>query len=178
VGAYHSSVIDSLDRPPSKTRRKRDAHALQALGETLLGLKPERLRSLPLGEDLLQALLEGQKMTSREALRRHRQYIGRLMRDIDASEVRRSLEADRDSARRAAQAFQAVEQWRDRLLQTPAGLADFLRQHPQADAAPLQQLLADARHEAANGKPPRAARALFRHLQTLLRGDAPVKPAS
>jgi len=155
-------------RPPSKTRRKRDAHDLQSLGETLLGLKPEKLRSLGLGADLYDALIEGQKMSSREALRRHRQYIGRLMRDIDASDIRRQLGADRDAVRRAALAFQQVEQWRDRLLDEPAGLGEFMRQHPAADADTLRRLIDEAHAETAHGKPPRAARALFRALSTAL----------
>jgi ribosome-associated protein len=155
-------------RPPSKTRRKRDAHDLQSLGETLLGLKPEKLRSLGLGADLYDALIEGQKMSSREALRRHRQYIGRLMRDIDASDIRRQLGADRDAVRRAALAFQQVEQWRDRLLDEPAGLGEFMRQHPAADANTLRRLIDEAHAETAHGKPPRAARALFRALSTAL----------
>ncbi|MFZ4498974.1 MAG: ribosome biogenesis factor YjgA [Burkholderiales bacterium] len=155
-------------RPPSKTRRKRDAHDLQSLGETLLGLKPEKLRSLGLGADLYDALIEGQKMSSREALRRHRQYIGRLMRDIDASDIRRQLGADRDAVRRAALAFQQVEQWRDRLLDEPAGLGEFMRQHPAADANTLRRLIDEVHAETAHGKPPRAARALFRALSTAL----------
>jgi ribosome-associated protein len=167
-------------RPPSKTRRKRDAHDLQSLGETLLGLKPEKLRSLGLPAELLDALLEGQRMTSREALRRHRQYIGRLMRDLDASDIRRQLGADRDAARRAALAFQQVEQWRDRLLGEAAGLGEFMRQHPQADADTLRRLVGEAHAETAHGKPPRAARALFRALSTALGngGQAPAAAAA
>ena len=113
MSRYHTGMTDDT-RPPSKTRRKRDAHELQSLGETLLGLKPEKLRSLGLAPELYEALIEGQKMSSREALRRHRQYIGRLMRDLDAAEIRRQLGADRDAVRRAALAFQQVEQWRIR----------------------------------------------------------------
>ena len=167
MARYHTGMTDDT-RPPSKTRRKRDAHELQSLGETLLGLKPEKLRSLSLTPDLYEALIEGQKMTSREALRRHRQYIGRLMRDIDASEVRRQLGADRDAARRAALAFQQVEQWRDRLLAEPAGLGEFMRQHPAADADALRRLIGEAHTETAHGKPPRATRALFRALSAAL----------
>ncbi|MFZ4554299.1 MAG: DUF615 domain-containing protein [Betaproteobacteria bacterium] len=165
--------MTEFERPPSKTRRKRDAHDLQALGETLLGLKPERLRALNLAPDLYEALIEGQKMSSREALRRHKQFIGRLMRDIDAAEIRRQLGADRDAARRAALAFQQVEQWRDRLLESPAGLGEFMRAHPTADADALARLLGEAHTETAHGKPPRAARALFRALNAVIMATNP-----
>jgi ribosome-associated protein len=168
-------MTDDL-RPPSKTRRKRDAHDLQALGETLLGLKPERLRGLGLEPELYEALIEGQKMSSREALRRHKQYIGRLMRDLDASEIRRQLGADRDAARRAALAFQQVEHWRDRLLGEAAGLGEFMRLHPDADVETLRRLVGEAQAETAHGKPPRAARALFRALSSVI-GGAQSTPA-
>jgi ribosome-associated protein len=168
-------MTDDL-RPPSKTRRKRDAHDLQALGETLLGLKPERLRGLGLEPELYEALIEGQKMSSREALRRHKQYIGRLMRDLDASEIRRQLGADRDAARRAALAFQQVEHWRDRLLGEAAGLGEFMRLHPDANVETLRRLVGEAQAETAHGKPPRAARALFRALSSVI-GGAQSTPA-
>jgi len=165
-------------RPPSKTRRKRDAHELQSLGETLLGLKPEKLRSLGLEAELYEALIEGQKMSSREALRRHKQYIGRLMRDLDASEIRRQLGADRDAVRRAALAFQQVEHWRDRLLESPAGLGEFMRQHPEADADALRKLVDEVHAESSHGKPPRAARTLFRALGAALGGAQSARPAT
>lgn len=169
MGRYHTAMTDD-NRPPSKTRLKRDALDLQSLGETLLGLKPDKLRSLGLPDDLHAALVEGQRMSSREALRRQRQYIGRLMRDLDASDIRRRLGADRDAARRSALAFQQVEHWRDRLLGEAAGLGEFMRQHPQADADTLRRLVGEAHHESAHGKPPRAARALFRALSATLGG--------
>lgn len=164
--------MEEHDRPPSKTRRKKAAHELQELGETLLGLKPERLRALNLEPELYEALIEGQRMKGHEAIRRHRQFVGRLMRDLDASEIRRQLGADREAARKAALAFQQVEHWRDRLLQTPQGLGEFLHRHPQVDAAALTALCNEAREETARGRPPRAARALFRELNRILGGGA------
>ena len=36
---------------PSKSQRKRDSHALQELGVTLVGLQPAKLRTLPLPDN-------------------------------------------------------------------------------------------------------------------------------
>jgi ribosome-associated protein len=76
---------------PSRSARKRNAEALQRLGERLLGLKPQQLQRFELPPVLLEALLETQKLRSRSAHARARQYIGRLMREIDPLPIERTL---------------------------------------------------------------------------------------
>src|SRR5579863_6506630 len=68
---------------PSRSARKRQATALQELGVRLTALRPARLAELGLPEELLVAVLEAQRLRSRAALARQRQYIGRLMRALD-----------------------------------------------------------------------------------------------
>ena len=76
---------------PSRSARKRNAEALQRLGEQLLGLKPQQLQRFDLPPPLLEALLETQRLRSRSASARARQYIGRLMRDIDPAPIEQAL---------------------------------------------------------------------------------------
>jgi len=76
---------------PSRSARKRNAEALQRLGERLLGLKRQQLQRFDLPPALLEAILETQKLRSRSAHARARQYIGRLMRDIDPAPIERTL---------------------------------------------------------------------------------------
>jgi ribosome-associated protein len=78
---------------PSRSARKRNAEAVQRLGERLLGLKPQQLRQLELPPLLLECLLETQALRSRSAHARARQYIGRLMRGIDPVPIERALAA-------------------------------------------------------------------------------------
>jgi len=68
---------------PSKSARKRQFTALQKVGEELISLKVAELQSLPLDEELLDAILEAQQIKAHGALRRQKQYIGKLMRRID-----------------------------------------------------------------------------------------------
>ncbi len=79
------------DQRPSRSSRKRDAEALQRLGVRLTALKPVQLQSLELPETLLEAVLEAQRLRSRVALARQRQYIGRLMRDLDPAPIELAL---------------------------------------------------------------------------------------
>ena len=81
---------------PSKSARKRAAHAAQELGEELIGLKPQELESLQLPEELLDAVREAQRIrNTRGGLARQRQYIGKLMREIDISPIEAALAVKR-----------------------------------------------------------------------------------
>jgi ribosome-associated protein len=87
----------------SKTRRKREMHELQALGVALLQLSEAQLSDIEMPEALRAAILEGKRIKSHEAKRRHLQYIGRLMRDVDAAPIRARLaELEGHSAQAAA----------------------------------------------------------------------------
>ena len=74
------------DSKPSKSARKREYLALQKLGEDLIPLLESDLRSMNLGEALLDAVLEAKRMKKRGALRRQKQYIGKLMGRLDDPE--------------------------------------------------------------------------------------------
>ena len=72
------------DSEISKSQRKRDMHALQALGKTLVELPQEQLARIDLPEALLTAVLDARRISARGASRRQLQYVGRLMRDVEA----------------------------------------------------------------------------------------------
>ncbi len=79
------------DSKPSKSARKREFHALQKLGEELLTLRESDLQDIELDEDLREAVLEARRIRSHGALRRQKQYIGKLMRHIDPEPLRAAL---------------------------------------------------------------------------------------
>jgi ribosome-associated protein len=79
------------DTKPSKSAKKREYLALQKLGEQLITLRASDLDSMPLDEELRSAVLEARQMKSRGALRRQKQYIGKLMRQADAEPIRLAL---------------------------------------------------------------------------------------
>jgi ribosome-associated protein len=79
------------DLKPSKTARKCEFLALQKLGEELIALKESDLRQIGLDEDLLEAVLEARKIKSHSALRRQKQYIGKIMRHVDPEPIRAAM---------------------------------------------------------------------------------------
>ncbi len=106
------------DAKPSKSARKREQSELKALGEQLAELPDELLGSLDLDERLRDAIDDLKKMRAREAQRRQRQYIGKLMRDVDPEPIRALLDRLRADDRRQKRVFASAERWRDRIVAT------------------------------------------------------------
>ena len=94
--------IDAQGETPSKSARKRAMHELQDLGEALVALDPARVAALDLPERLADAIGEARTITKHEARRRQLQFIGRLMRDVDAQSIKNALAQWRRGATLAA----------------------------------------------------------------------------
>jgi ribosome-associated protein len=160
---------EAADERPSKSALKRHSHDLQELGETLIELPDAELEALPLPEKLRDAVLLARRITKHGGLYRQRQYIGKLMRQIDAEPIRTALTAYREAKRRQALQFRRVELWRSRLVQEgdPAVNA-FMEEFPAAERSIIARLAAQARHERDNEKTPKATRELFSVLRELM----------
>jgi ribosome-associated protein len=152
----------------SKTQRKREVEALQTLGEELVALSRDRLQQLALPDRLFEAIGEAQRITAHEGRRRQLQYIGRLMRDVDAEPIAAQLQQWRQPGRAEAKLHQQAESWRTQLLNDASALEALRAKYPSVDAARVLDLTAQAQWESAQGKPPKASRALFRLLSDLL----------
>lgn len=162
-----------LEEGPSKSARKREMTARQALGEALCALSPRELSKIPIeDEDLLAAIEQASRIKHHSALRRHRQYIGKLMRRIDPEPLQKALDALYQSRQEETRVFQDLEVLRDTLIQEgDKALGDLLNKHPEADRQQLRHLIREAQREAAANKPPAASRRLFRYLRELHWGD-------
>ena len=146
----------------SKSQRKREMTALQDMGVELVKLPRARLEKFDLPENLLSALVEAQRLNSHGAIRRQIQYIGKLMRDVEIEPIAEQLAALRGESAAAKAEFHALEHWRTRLIADDQALSAWLYAHPESDAQQIRQLIRNARKEAAEGKPPKSSRALFR----------------
>lgn len=151
----------------SKSQIKREMEALQKLGKKLLDQKPEFLDKLPLGDRLRAAIEESKRITQNEAKRRHLQFIGKLMRDVDAEVIQEHIERQEAGSRAHAQHFHTLENWRDQLIAHDDNLVPFLEQYAEADRQHIRQLVRNARKEAAQNKPPASSRKLFKYIREL-----------
>lgn len=154
----------------SKTRRKKEMHALQDLGEELVALSAERLSQLDLPESLHDAVKEARRISKFGALKRQMQFIGRLMRDVDPEPIRAKLEAWKGHSREETARMHQLERLRERLLEDDQAFGEVAEKFPHADMQHLRALVRSARQEKAANKPPKNARVLFRELRALYEG--------
>ena len=160
---------DAVEEGPSKSEIKRQMLALQALGEDLARLNDKQLGQLPIDDErLLAALRETRNIRSKNALKRHRQFVGKLMRDVDPAPIEAALEAMRRPARQQNEAFHQLEQLREEVLGAGvSGVELVLKRWPEADRQQLRQLILQHQREVQRNKPPAASRKLFRYLREL-----------
>lgn len=165
--------LDDQDEPPSKSARKRQSDDLQELGEALIDLPESEFEALPLPENLRDAVALARRITAHGGLYRQKQYIGKLMRKIDAEPIRAAMQMRRDRERAATMRFRRLEQWRDRIVREgrPA-LDQFVSEQPMKPEtlAELTTLADQANREHREKLPPRASRELFRKLREVDNG--------
>src|SRR5450759_4782635 len=153
----------------SKSARKREAASLQELGVRLAALPDQEIKALNLPDSLFAALRDLRRLPSHGAQVRQRQYIGKLMRDIDPEPVLAKLAERKQRHDLEIRHFQQIERWRDQLLSEPGTAIDeLLAEYPKADRATLAKLLEKAERERLEQRSPVGARELFAFLRQLL----------
>ena len=153
----------------SKSELKRRMHALQALGTSLVNLSDKQLARMPIdSEDLLEAIAETKRIKSNSARKRHIQYIGKLMRDVDPAPLQRALDELHEGHRKQTRELHDLEALREQILAAGnAGVDVVVTRWPQADRQKLRQLILQHQREQSHGKPPAASRKLFKYLREL-----------
>lgn len=159
----HTDDDDFVD-VPSKSSRKREMHALQALGEELVALSGEQLTRLAL-PDVLDTAVRAAQGFRMEARRRQLQYIGKLMRKIDPQPIRAMLESFKGNSAVDAARLHRLERLRTDLLDDENTLGRIAESWPGADLQMMRTLRRNALRERETGRPPKAFRELFRVLR-------------
>jgi len=159
---------DSLESP-SKSELKRQSRELQDLGEELVRLPPSELAAIEMPDELREAVEAARRISAHGARVRQRLYIGKLLRRIDVGPIRQALDRRADLDRLRVRREHAIEEWRTRLLaDEDAAWTELGGLIPAADLSELRGLARQARAESHGGRPPAAARRLFRRLRELL----------
>lgn len=155
----------------SRTHRKNEMLALQDLGKTLTRLTETQLDKMPISDDMKAIIRTYNTLKTNESKRRHMQYIGKMMRTIDAEAVKKSIEiVQRDNAVQVDK-FHDVEAWREQLiLEGDDGLQKLMTQYPDIDRQQVRQLIRKAQHDRKQEKKTGGELALFRFLRDLLQG--------
>jgi ribosome-associated protein len=156
----------------SKTRRKKHMIELQKVGADLVRLSPEQLARIEMPEELREAVLQCQRFTKHEAVRRQMQYIGRIMRDLDSGPIMDQLAALHAPSHQQTALFHLAEKWRDELLSDGDAATRFVKEFPEADPHRLRALCEKAHAERDAEKPPKHYRELFHVLNAIIQDHA------
>lgn len=153
----------------SKTQKKKEAEKLQQLGLKLGQLSVAQLKRVDIPEKLKTALIDAKSITSNIAGRRHRQYIGVLMRDIDPESIQQALVEAKTDIPVEIDAMQEIKNRIDRLLADEASeLAALLSEFPKLDRQRVRQLLRNIKKEKPGAKPCKSRRTLEQLILTEL----------
>jgi ribosome-associated protein len=169
VGFRSDEFEPEYDRP-SKSELKRQSNELQKLGEQLIEAPRDRVKRVPMPDEVKDAILMAQTITNHEGRRRQLQYVGKMMRSLDEEEVaviQRTIESWKGTSKAEAAALHALERRREKLLADDKALTQLLGEHPELDAQHLRTLIRNARKEQAENKPPKAYREIFQILKDL-----------
>lgn len=167
---FQSTEFEQEYERPSKSQLKRDMTALQKLGQALIDQPRDRVKRVPMPEDVRDAILECQLIKDHEGRRRQLQYVGKKMRSLEPEEVaaiERTIDSWKGASKAETAAMHSLEKKRDKLLTDDKALTELLATHPELDAQQLRALIRNARKEQAENKPPKAYREIFQILKSL-----------
>ena len=169
VGFRSDEFEPEYDRP-SKSELKRQSNELQKLGEQLIEAPRDRVKRVPMPEDVRDAILECQQITNHEGRRRQMQFVGKKMRTLDETEVaeiQKAIDSWKGASKSETAAMHALERRRDKLLADDKALTVLLEENPELDVQQLRTLIRNARKEQAENKPPKAYREIFQILEQI-----------
>jgi ribosome-associated protein len=162
------------DGEVSRSQLRREALAVLDLAHALMDAPLRAIEALDVDPDLKALVHESRRVTQQVARKRQTQFLAKQLRKDDEAiaTIRRAFETSDEDRRRETARLHRLEHWRARLVEEgdPA-LEALVETCPQADRQALRQLIRQARAEAAAGKPPAAARRIFRMLSDLLPPD-------
>ncbi|HEX2603571.1 MAG TPA: ribosome biogenesis factor YjgA [Oxalicibacterium sp.] len=167
---FRSNEFEQEYERPSKSELKRQMTALQKLGAELVAEPRDRVKRVPMPEDVREAILECQQIKDHEGRRRQLQYVGKKMRTLNEEEIaaiQRVIDSWKGASKAETAALHAIERKRDKLLADDHALTELLQEHPQLDVQQLRTLIRNARKEQAESKPPKAYREIFQILKSL-----------
>ena len=167
---FQSNEFEQEYERPSKSELKRQSNELQKLGEQLIDEPRDRVKRVPMPDEVKDAILMCQTITNHEGRRRQLQYVGKMMRTLNEEEVdiiKRTIDSWKGASKAETAALHALERRREKLLGDDKALTQLLEEHPELDAQHLRTLIRNARKEQAENKPPKAYREIFQILKDL-----------
>lgn len=155
----------------SKTQLKKEADDVQTLGVEIAQLPKQKITSLSLPDDAKEAIIFYQHIKKNSAKRRQAQYIGKILRGLDLSQVNEELNVIKNISKLRIKLEHEAERWREKLISSPAALDEFINQY-RPDISNLNQTISNARKESLTDKKSKNYRNLYRLiLESIQKSD-------
>ena len=151
----------------SKTDLKKEAKELQEFSRQLIKLGKKQRKELTASEELQAAFVLSDKIASKpDALRRHIQYMAKVLKDEDLDTLRQEHEQFTSPAKANDKQSKQLEQLRTKLLeQGDAAINQLIELHPNIERQKLRQLVRQAKKEVSQEKPGKNYKELFQYLK-------------
>jgi len=150
----------------SKTRLKQESFEIQKLGKRLTALSSDQLDRIPLDQPVREAIALAHKIQNkRSALKRHYQFIGKLLRARDTDTIFAALEQFEQSSHSQIQRHHRAEHWRDQIVDRGIdAIEELLLEQDNANRQNLRQLWRSYNSVNSEARKTRFARLIYREI--------------
>jgi ribosome-associated protein len=149
-------------------RRKAAEKRLAELAKALVDLPKKQLAKLQLEGGLLDAVVEGRRITAHSALARQMRIVRRELRDSDAAAIASAVDDLVNPRGRPTAAAREAQIWVDRFIAEGDEVVEvFVAQHQRADRQRLKMLVRNAR-KASPAKAPKARKTVKQSVQSII----------
>jgi ribosome-associated protein len=150
----------------SKTQLKRESIDIQKLGKRLCEMSAAQLTKIPLDEHVLEAIAVSKKIKSKtSALKRHYQFLGKLLRARDIEPIIEALRIIEEANHGHIQRFHQAEMWRDEIIaRGNEAIESLVSQQTGADRQKLRQLSRNYASASKAEKQTQVARLIYKEV--------------
>jgi ribosome-associated protein len=149
------------DSIKSKTQLKKEADDIQQFGIEISNLPNHKIKELSLSDEIIEAIIFYKEIKKNSAKRRQAQFLGKLLRDFDLSNVTQEMGTLKAFSRLQVKFEHEAELWRDKLINDQSALNEYINEF-QPDLTNLNQTINAARKEFQSDKKSKNYRNLYR----------------
>lgn len=172
---FEDESADSFEEDEliSKSELKRQAKELHKLGETLVSLTDAHVATIPMDEELADAVAIARRINKKkDGYRRQLQFIGKVLRQRDTAPIEEALAKITHQHQASNAAFHALEKAREAVIsQGDSAIQRLIEEYPELDRQKLRQFHRQIKKEREKNAPPKAFRELFQYLKDIIHED-------
>ncbi len=157
---------DKSNRQIAKGKARRAGDRSSRMARTIMQLSDAALKKLALDQELRFVVDHARSLTALGARRREERRLAGELRRYDLQAIDERISKLHESENTDTELFHKAEAWRAKLV---AGGVAAAAEFPGGVDEELPRLIDAAQREGTTGKPPGAARKLFRHVIEALR---------